>query len=105
MNNLLLSKIIVIFLGILGFLLALWIRHKKKQQEPMVCPFKGECGQVINSNYSKFLSIDLTYLGMGYYIFIALGYWRSRSCFYNTRYYNFCISIFSIFNRCSGIYS
>jgi len=75
MNNLLLSKIIVIFLGILGFLLALWIRHKKKQQEPMVCPFKGECGQVINSNYSKFLSIDLTYLGMGYYIFIALGYW------------------------------
>jgi len=73
--NPLLAKVIVIFLGVLGFLLALWIHHKKKQKEPMLCPFKGECGEVINSNYSKFLGIDLTYLGMAYYVFIALAYW------------------------------
>lgn len=68
------SKIVVIFFGILGFLLALWIRHKKQKQEPMVCPFHGECGQVVNSKYSKFWGIDLTYLGIGYYVFIVLAY-------------------------------
>lgn len=73
--NPLLSKIIVVFLGILGFLLALWIKHKKKQQEPMVCPFKGECGAVINSRYATFLGIDLTNLGMAYYILLAMVYW------------------------------
>ncbi|MBP6925477.1 MAG: vitamin K epoxide reductase family protein [Candidatus Pacebacteria bacterium] len=71
----LLAKIIVIFLGILGFILALWIKHKKQKKEPMVCPFNGECGAVINSRYSTFFGIDLAYVGMAYYVFIAGIYW------------------------------
>lgn len=70
-----LAKVVVIFLGILGFLLALWIRHKKTKQEPMVCPFTGECGEVVNSRYSKFLGMDLTIIGVGYYAAITLIYW------------------------------
>jgi uncharacterized membrane protein len=69
-----LAKTVVIFLGILGFILALWISHKKKKKEPMVCPLTGECGQVINSRYATFLGIDLTYIGMTYYVVIAVVY-------------------------------
>lgn len=72
--NPILAKTVVIFLGILGFLLALWISHKKKKKEPMVCPLTGECGEVINSRYATFLGIDLTHIGMTYYAIIAVVY-------------------------------
>lgn len=72
--NPILAKLVVIFLGILGFLLALWIRHKKKKNEQMVCPFRGECGAVIYSRYSQFFGIELTSIGLVYYAFIAFAY-------------------------------
>jgi len=72
--NPIIAKLAVIFLGILGFLLALWIYHKKKRNEQMVCPFRGECGQVIFSRYSQFFGIELTHLGMMYYGFIVFAY-------------------------------
>jgi uncharacterized membrane protein len=72
--NPILAKTVVIFLGILGFILALWISHKKKKKEPMVCPLTGECGQVINSRYATFLGIDLTSIGMAYYVVITVVY-------------------------------
>lgn len=66
---------IIIFLSFGGFLIALYIRHHKKNvKEALICPLKANCDIVIHSNYSEFLGIPVEVLGMLYYGFIALGY-------------------------------
>lgn len=65
----------IIFLGFAGFTLAAYLHHKKKRKtEHLVCPFKGNCSEVIQSDYSRFLGVPVELMGMGYYVFIALGY-------------------------------
>jgi len=67
--------VIIIFLGFGGFLIAMYIRHHKKNvEEALVCPLKANCDLVIHSDYSKFLGIPVEILGMYYYGFIAISY-------------------------------
>ncbi len=68
------TYIFIIFLGFAGFLLALYIWHKKSSREAMVCPLRMDCNKVVESEYSKFLGIPVEWLGMAYYAFVALGY-------------------------------
>ncbi len=67
--------VISIFLGFAGFLLALYITHKKRRKsEHFVCPLRGSCTEVIHSDFSKFFGVGVEYLGLLYYAIIALGY-------------------------------
>lgn len=67
--------IINIFLGFAGFLLALYIAHKKRRKsEHFVCPLRGNCSEVIHSDYSTFFGIPVEYLGLAYYGTIAIAY-------------------------------
>ena len=67
--------IIIIFLAFGGFLIAIYIRHHKKNiKEALVCPFKANCDTVIHSDYSKFLGMPVEVLGMLYYGLVALSY-------------------------------
>ncbi len=61
------SHILVIIFGLLGFITAATIRHKKKIGQPLVCPLNSNCESVVYSSYSKFFGIDVTTLGVGYY--------------------------------------
>lgn len=67
--------ILNIFLGFAGFLLALYITHKKhRKSEHFICPLRGSCTEVINSRFSTFFGIPVEYLGLAYYSIIAVGY-------------------------------
>ena len=67
--------ILSIFLGFSGFCLSYYITHKKSQKaEHFVCPLKGNCSEVVNSNFSKFLGLPVEKLGMIYYLIVAIGF-------------------------------
>ena len=67
--------VIIIFLAFVGYLIAAYIRHhKKNSKEKLVCPLKANCDEVIHSDYSKFLGISVEILGMFYYGLIAVAY-------------------------------
>ena len=67
--------VLIIFLGFGGFLIAMYIRHHKRNvQEALICPLKANCDTVIHSDYSKFFGIPVETLGMFYYGFIAISY-------------------------------
>ncbi len=67
--------IINIFLGFIGFLLALYLAHKKRRRtEHFICPLRGNCHAVIYSHFSKFFNIPIEYLGLLYYAVTALSY-------------------------------
>ncbi len=68
------SEIIIIVLGILGFLLCVKIYRKKRGPKPLVCPLKGDCDSVIKSDYSKLFGIGLEVYGLAYYGLITLSY-------------------------------
>lgn len=66
--------LIIIFVSFGGFLLSLYIRHKKVAKEALVCPLKFDCETVIFSDYSKLFGIPLELLGMTYYLIVAVSY-------------------------------
>lgn len=67
--------VVIIFLGFGGFLIAMYIRHHKKNvQEALICPLKANCDTVIHSDYSKFFGIPVEVLGMIYYAIITVSY-------------------------------
>lgn len=68
------SYLAIIFLSFAGFLLSYYLHHKKKKPEPMVCPLHGQCKEVITSEYSTFLGLENTMLGMAYYLALAIAY-------------------------------
>ncbi|MBM5789951.1 vitamin K epoxide reductase family protein [Candidatus Parcubacteria bacterium] len=64
-----------IFLGFAGLLLSLYIAHKKRRKtEHFICPMRGNCHDVIQSDYSKFLGVPVEYLGILYYATMAISY-------------------------------
>lgn len=63
-----------IILAVLGFIVALNISLKKREQKPMVCPLNMKCEQVLYSKYAKFLGIPLEILGIIYYSTLAVSY-------------------------------
>ena len=65
---------LVTIAAILGFLLSLYIRHKKSTKKVLVCPLKASCDDVIHSEYSKFFGIPVELLGIGYYALVVLVY-------------------------------
>lgn len=70
-----LPEILIIFCAFAGFLLAAYLHHKKvKPQEAFVCPLKGNCAEVIHSEFSHFFGIPVEWLGMAYYLSIAVMY-------------------------------
>ncbi|MBI4714125.1 vitamin K epoxide reductase family protein [Candidatus Uhrbacteria bacterium] len=69
------AYILIIFIGFGGFLLSLYIAHKKRRKtEPFICPLRASCVEVVHSDYGKFLGINVEYLGILYYATIAIGY-------------------------------
>ncbi|MDX1535972.1 MAG: vitamin K epoxide reductase family protein, partial [Candidatus Spechtbacterales bacterium] len=64
----------IIALSFGGFMVALYIFYKKKFNKELVCPVGSNCNTVIYSEYSKFLGINLEYLGMLYYVTIFASY-------------------------------
>ena len=70
------SHIIIIVIGIIGFVLSKHIRNKKKKSadQPFVCPLNFDCHTVVTSKYSKFLGVPLDIWGMLYYGFIVASY-------------------------------
>ncbi len=65
---------IVILSSFAGFLISLYIYHKKSANEEMICPLNFDCETVIYSKYSKFFGVPLEFMGMGYYLLIFFSY-------------------------------
>jgi uncharacterized membrane protein len=73
-SNDILMKIAVFIFGLLGLWVAWYVYHKKRKQQPLVCPIRFDCNSVINSDYSKFFGIPVEILGIVYYSVIAVSY-------------------------------
>lgn len=71
-TDLYITNLILVLIGLTGYLLAQYIYRKKREDKPLVCPLKSNCDVVITSKYSKVLGIPLESLGMMYYMVIAL---------------------------------
>lgn len=70
-----LETLSIIFIAFGGFLLSLFLFHKKRRAtEPFVCPLRGRCTEVIHSDYSRFLGVPVETIGLVYYAFVALGH-------------------------------
>lgn len=67
-------EVLVLFAAFAGFVLAFFIRHKKKSNEHLVCPLNGRCNAVIHSDYSKFFGVPVEVLGVWYYGAIAIAH-------------------------------
>ncbi|BCX15767.1 MAG: hypothetical protein KatS3mg097_659 [Candidatus Parcubacteria bacterium] len=66
--------LVILISSFSGALVAYHIYYHKRQKKPLVCPLKADCENVVHSNYSKFLGIDLEKLGIFYYSLIFISY-------------------------------
>lgn len=64
----------IIAAALAGLGVALNVYRTKKHNQQLVCPTGSDCNAVVTSRYAKFFGIPLEYLGMVYYIIIALAY-------------------------------
>lgn len=64
--------ILLMVIGLAGFSLASYIYKCKHRKRPLVCPMRGSCDFVTQSDYSKFLGIPVERLGMVYYMAVFL---------------------------------
>ena len=71
-TNLYITNLILVLIGLSGYLLAQYIYRKKHEDKPFICPLKSNCDVVTSSRYSKILGIPVEILGMLYYMFIAI---------------------------------
>lgn len=68
-------RVALLGLGLAGFLVARHIyKHKKSEEQPLVCMVGFDCHTVVHSNYARFLGIPVEILGMLYYGLVALFY-------------------------------
>ncbi len=69
------NYIIIVFVAFAGFMLSSYLFHKKREKkEHFVCPLRGHCAEVIQSDFSRFMGVPVENLGMLYYACIAIGY-------------------------------
>jgi uncharacterized membrane protein len=69
------TRVAVFFLAFCGLMVARHIyKHKKPDQKPLTCLAGFDCHTVVHSDYSKFMGVDLTILGMVYYVLMSLSY-------------------------------
>jgi uncharacterized membrane protein len=64
----------LLILGLVGFLLSLYIYNKKHKKKSLICPLRARCDEVIHSKFGSFLGIPVEVLGLGYYGIIALSH-------------------------------
>lgn len=57
-----------------GLILTIYIHHKKRYHEPMVCPLGTDCTTVVTSEFSHFLGVPVEWWGMLYYATIFATY-------------------------------
>lgn len=95
---------LILFSSLIGFLLSLHIYRHKYQKKVLVCPLKAKCDPVIHSEYSKFLGIENTILGMLYYYFIFMFYLFYTISGYINNYLEFVIFSLSILAVLFSIY-
>lgn len=70
-----LPEILILFIGFAGILLALYLHHKKQEKkEAFICPLHGNCSDVIQSKFSKFMGVPVEWIGVFYYAAITIGY-------------------------------
>ena len=50
-----------------GALLCAYIAHKKRSGQPLVCPLKTRCDDVLHSRFSRWWGLPIEHLGLGYY--------------------------------------
>lgn len=74
MNIALWPYVLIIFAAFVGVILSIYIYHKKRSHESLVCPLNGHCETVINSKFSRFLGIPVELIGLFYYSAISLAY-------------------------------
>lgn len=68
-------QLIIILLGVSGLTISSYLHYKKKNMEQgMACPMEGSCEDVITSEYSKFLGLDVEVLGILYYTTVIVAY-------------------------------
>lgn len=72
--NIFLIKIVIIIFGFAGFILANFIHNKKKLKKPLICPLRFKCANVIESDFSRILGINIEVLGMIYYATLVIGH-------------------------------
>lgn len=70
-----LESLSISFIALGGFLLAMYLFNKKQtHQQPFVCPLRGNCAQVIHSEFSKFMGVPVELIGITYYVGIVVGH-------------------------------
>ncbi len=67
-------SLLILVLSLLGLGVSWNIYLHKKRNKVLVCPLRADCENVIHSEYSKFLGIDLEKLGIFYYSLIFVSY-------------------------------
>ena len=61
-------------LALIGIYISWKIYLKKRPRGEMVCYLGSECGDILNSKFSKFFGIEIEYIGFAYYAALLLGY-------------------------------
>lgn len=92
-------------LGVCGFVLALYLAIKKKQKtKQLICPLRGNCHDVIYSDYSKFFGVPVEYLGLFYYGVIVVAYGGQQLWQYRTDVLLFSLFLLSTFAALFSLY-
>ena len=60
--------IIIQICSLLGFVLSLYLLWQKSQNKNVICPFRDQCNEVLNSQYSKVFGIPTMAIGVLYYM-------------------------------------
>jgi uncharacterized membrane protein len=66
--------ILTFIFSIIGFAIAITVRHTKSKKQSLVCPVGSHCDTVIYSKYGKFLGFDVATLGALYYGLLSVLY-------------------------------
>ncbi|OGY78587.1 MAG: hypothetical protein A3B74_04365 [Candidatus Kerfeldbacteria bacterium RIFCSPHIGHO2_02_FULL_42_14] len=68
------AQIFIIIAACCGVNIALYIAHKKRRGEILMCPIGHACDTVIHSEYSRFFGIPVEFFGIAYYLFTLVSY-------------------------------
>lgn len=64
----------IILFALSGVALSGYIAKRKNQGASMVCPLGHSCESIINGRFSRFLGLRVEFIGLSYYLFVALFY-------------------------------
>lgn len=70
-----LESLSIAFIALGGFLIAMFLLNKKQTHaQRFVCPLRGNCAEVIHSEFSKFMGVPVELLGVMYYASMVVGH-------------------------------